>query len=167
MRMKCIGVCVSVHVCTCVCGCTRMTLIVMPDKLFVPPLTNGRWTKQPKHTFFCLDLTHCQHATPITHKSECYQCRDCERRATLSWCTWESLSGSLQPCGFHCLWEQQGRNCALAQPYLWWKWKAGAGCCCAMGPWVIFSECRLLTFEEESSRWGGGLWVQRRHGQSG
>lgn len=43
-----------------------------------------------QNTFFCLDLTHCQHATPITHKSECYQCRDCERHATLSQCTWTS-----------------------------------------------------------------------------
>lgn len=41
-----------------------------------------QWSKQPKHTFFCLDLTPCQHATPITHKSEYYQRRDCERHAT-------------------------------------------------------------------------------------
>lgn len=30
-------------------------------------------------------------------------------------------------------------------------WRAGAACCCAMGPWVIFSECWLLTSEEESA----------------
>lgn len=78
-----------------------------------------------------------------------------------------SLSGSLQPCGFHWLWEQQGRNCAfaLARPYVWRMWTAGAGCrCCATGPWVIFSECLSTSdlWGRECSRWGGGLWVQRR-----
>lgn len=59
----------------CVCGCVRMSIVVMPDKLFVFSY-KCTLSEQPKHTFFCLDLTHCQHATPITHKSECETVRD-------------------------------------------------------------------------------------------
>lgn len=50
---------------------------------YLSSLINTHWIPQPKHTFFCLDLTHCQHTTPITHKSECYQCSETVRDVQL------------------------------------------------------------------------------------
>lgn len=113
-------------------GCVRIVLCLIS---YLSCLTNVTITEQPKHTFFCLALTHCQLATPITHKSECYQRTDSERRATLPWCTRESPYQTLYNLVDSTA-SEKSRNCvfACAQPFLWRMWTAGAGCCCAMGP---------------------------------
>lgn len=172
MTIKCVGnyLCVCVSVNMCAHACLSLPIVVMSDKLFVLPY---------KYTVNWAAKTHILLSRPDSLPT-CYS-HNTQIRVLSVQRLWEthsfvlvhlrvSLSGSLQPCGFHCLWEQQGRNCAFAwaQPYLWRMYKAGAGCCCATGPWEIFSECRLVTFGEESAadeeevfecNRGDGLWI--------
>lgn len=152
----CLIVCVRIHGCMFVCGWVCENVIAfMPDKLFVTAYKCMlNWAAKTHILLSRPDsLPTCySHNTQIRVLSVQ---SDCERRATLSWCTQESPYQALYNLVDSTAFGKRGtdRNCAFAwaQPYLWRMWMAGAGCCCAMGPWVIFSECRLLTSEEESA----------------
>lgn len=142
----------QVYGCCCISGheCTIVSVI----KLDLSSLKNVQWTKQPKYTFFCLELNAniYSHNTQIRLISVKRKWKTCNFLLVyFSFCYEKSACQSHLSCGFFRLWERQGRIWASACVLLYFCqiWTAGAGCYCATGLLVIPCDCRHLTFEEE------------------
>lgn len=155
------------HTCIYGAGCVRMAIVVMPDKSFVLSYKcDYNWAAKTHILLSSPDSlpTRYSHNTQITVLSVQTLWETCNFALVHSRV---ALSDSLQPCRFHRLWEKQ-ELCLRLCPALFVKDVDGR-CRVLLCNGPLSHIQRVPTYDlwgRECSRWGGGLWVQRRDGQS-